>query len=120
MQCLPGAPRRVLGLVVGGFSLLSLASLPAEAKDPVTYEITLKGQTFTPSELNVPAGKPFIIRLKNENDAPAEFESKEMKFEKIVAGHSVIIVRVKALPGGTFEFVDEYHEDTARGTVVAK
>ena len=120
MQCFHGASARVLGLFVGGLALLSLASFTAEAKDPMTYEISLKGQTFTPAELNVPAGEPFIIKLKNENDAPAEFESKEMKIEKIVAGHSEILVKVKALPGGTFEFVDEYHEDTARGTVVSK
>src|SRR5690242_16263664 len=101
MLYLRGAPTRVLGLVVAGLSFLSFASLAAQAKDPVTYEITLKGQAFTPAELNVPAGEPFIISLKNENDAPAEFESKEMKFEKIVAGHSKIIVKVKALPGGT-------------------
>jgi hypothetical protein len=120
MLCFRGASARVLGLFVGGLSLLSLASLSAEAKDPMTYEITLKDQTFTPAELKVPAGEPFIIKVKNENDAPAEFESKDMKFEKIVAGHSAIIVKVKALPGGTFEFFDEYHEDTARGTVVSK
>jgi Cupredoxin-like domain len=120
MLCLHGAPIRVLGVFVAGLSLLPFASLAAEAKDPVTYEVTLKDQTFTPAELKVPAGEPFIIRVKNENDAPAEFESKEMKFEKIVAGHSSILVKVKALPGGTFEFVDEYHEDTARGTVVSK
>ena len=119
MQCLPGTPR-VLGLVLAGLSFLSVASLSAEAKDPVTYEIILKGQAFTPAELNVPAGEPFIIKVKNENDAPAEFESKEMKFEKIVAGRSEILVKVKALPGGTFEFVDEYHEDTARGMVISK
>jgi hypothetical protein len=120
MQCFHGASARVLSLFVGAFSLLSLASLTAEAKDPMTYEITLKGQTFTPAELNVPAGEPFIIKLKNENDAAAEFESKDMKFEKIVAGHATIPVKVKALPGGTFEFFDEYHEEAARGTVVCK
>ena len=120
MPSLHGAPTRVLGLFVSGLSLFFFTSLATEAKDPVTYEITLKGQTFTPSELKVPAGEPFVISVKNENDAPAEFESKDMKFEKIVAGHSKIIVKVKAMPGGTFEFFDEYHEDTARGTVVSK
>jgi len=43
-----------------------------------------------------------------------------MKFEKIVAGHSEIVARVKPLPGGEFEFYDEYHEDVARGTVVSE
>lgn len=107
-------------IVFGGASSLLTVGLAAQAADTVTYEITLKGQTFTPAELKVPAGAAFIIRLKNENDAPAELESKEMKFEKIVAGHSTILARVQALPGGEFEYYDEYHEDTARGTIVSE
>jgi hypothetical protein len=117
MLCLHGALRRVLILVAGS---LSLASFAVKAEDSATYEITLKGQTFTPAELKVPAGTAFIIKMKNENDAPAEFESTDMKFEKIVAGHSEIVTRVKPLPGGEFEFYDEYHEDVARGTVVSE
>ena len=120
MQCLNRAPSRVLGLILGGLLLLVFARLTVQAQDPKTFEITLKGQTFTPAEVNVPAGEALILKLKNENDAPAEFESKDMKFEKVVAGHAEIVVKVKPLPGGTFEFWDEYHEDTARGTVVSK
>src|SRR5687767_1262488 len=112
MLCLHGAMARAL-IVLGSVASLVTISLAAEAADTVTYEMTLKGQAFTPAELKVPAGAAFIIKLRNENDAPAEFESKEMKFEKIVAGHSTILARVQALPGGEFEFYDEYHEDTA-------
>lgn len=120
MLCAHGASTRALILMVSGLAFGGFASLAAEAKDPMTYELTLKGQAFSPPELKVPAGEPFIIRLKNENDAPAEFESKEMKFEKVVAGHSEILTKVKALPGGEFEYYDEYHEDTARGTIVSE
>jgi hypothetical protein len=120
MLCLHAASRRALILVAGSLSLLSLASFAVKAEDSATYEIALKGQAFTPAELKVPAGTAFIIKMKNENDAPAEFESTDMKFEKIVAGHSEIVTRVKPLPGGEFEFYDEYHEDAARGTVVSE
>lgn len=120
MLCRYGVLQRALILVACGLSLAVITSFAAAAKDPMTFEITLKGQTFTPAELKVPAGTPFIIKLKNENDAPAEFESKDMKFEKIVAGHSEILAKVKALPGGEFEYYDEYHEDTARGTIVSE
>jgi hypothetical protein len=121
MLCRHGASMRAFIFAAGGLSLLlSLGGLAAKAEDSATYEITLKGQTFTPSELKVPAGTAFIIKMKNENDAPAEFESTDMKFEKIVAGHSEIVTRVKPLPGGEFEFYDEYHEDVARGTVVSE
>jgi hypothetical protein len=116
MLCLHGASTRALIFAISGLALASTA----HAADPMTYEITLNGQSFTPAELKVPAGAAFIIKLKNENDAPAEFESKEMKFEKIAAGHSTILTRVQALPGGEFEYYDEYHEDTARGTVISE
>lgn len=120
MLCLHGAPRRVALFTAATLAIASLASLAAAAADPMTYEITLKDQTFTPAELKVPAGTAFIIKVKNENAAPAEFESTDMKFEKVVAGNSEILTKVKALPGGIFEFYDEYHEDTARGTVVSE
>jgi len=120
MLCLHGRSKRVALLITTTLALVSFASLVAEAADPVTYEITLKDQKFAPAELKVPAGKAFIIKLSNENDAPAEFESKEMKFEKVVAGRAEIVVKVKALPKGTYKFVDEYHEDTALGTVIAE
>jgi hypothetical protein len=120
MLCLHGASKRGVLLIATTLALASFASLVAKAADPVTYEITLKNQKFAPAELKVPAGTPFIIKLKNGNDAPAEFESKDMKFEKVVAGHTEVVVKVKALPKGTFKFVDEYHEDTALGTVVAE
>src|SRR6478672_5670006 len=107
MLCLHGPSKRVALLITTILALFSCASLVAEAADPMTYEITLKDQKFTPAELKVPAGTAFIIKLNNENDAPAEFESKDMKFEKIVAGRAEIVVKVKALPKGTFKFVDE-------------
>lgn len=119
MLCLHGASKRVALLIAATLPLVFFAGLAAEAADP-TYEITLKDQTFTPAELKVPAGTAFIIKVKNENDAPAEFESTDMKFEKVVAGHAEILAKVKPLPGGTFEFYDEYHEDTARGTIVSE
>lgn len=119
MLCLHGAGKRVFIVAAGSLVLLS-AAIGAKATEAKTYEITLKGQTFTPAELKVPAGEAFTIRLMNQNDAPAEFESKEMKFEKVVTGKSQIKVNVKALPGGTFEYYDEYHEDTVRGAVTAE
>ena len=98
-----------------------LAFSPAAlADDMVTYEITLKGAAFDISEFKVPAGKPFIIKLNNQNAAPAELEAKEMKIEKAVAGNSSIVVRVKALEAGKYLFVDEYQEDVAKGYVIVE
>ena len=93
---------------------------PTLGEDMVTYEVTLKDKAFTPAEIKVPAGKAFIIKLTNANAAPAELEAKDLQIEKVAAGNSSIVVRVKALSPGTYLFVDEYQEDVAQGHVIAE
>jgi hypothetical protein len=97
-----------------------LLSVPALADDPQSFELSLKGTVFTPAELHVPAGKPFVIKFKNENSAPAELEAKDLKIEKVAAGNSEIVARVKALPAGKYLFVNEYEEDVAKGYVIVE
>ena len=90
------------------------------AEDIVTYETTLKDAGFTISEIKVPAGKPFIIKLNNANAAAAELEAKDLKIEKPVAANSSIIVRVRAMEPGKYLFVDEYQEDVAKGYIIVE
>ena len=92
----------------------------AYAEDAQTIELAIKGTAFTPTEIHVPAGKPFIIKFMNGNAAPVELEAKELKIEKVAAGNSEIVVRVKGMPAGKSLFVDEYQEDVAKGYVVAE
>jgi Cupredoxin-like domain len=93
---------------------------PLHAEDIVTYETTLKDKAFTVSEIKVPAGKPFIIKLNNANSAAAELEAKDLKVEKVVPGNSSIVVRVKAMEPGKYLFVDEYQEDVAKGYIIVE
>ncbi len=83
-------------------------------------EMTLKDHKFEPSHITVPANKPFIIRLKNVDKTPAEFESHDMKAEKIIAGGKTMPIRIRALKAGAYTFFDEFNEQTTRGTVTAK
>jgi hypothetical protein len=48
------------------------------------------------------------------------FDSPALKVEKVIAGNSQGIVRVAPLNPGTYEFVGEYHEETAKGRVIAE
>lgn len=92
----------------------------AQAEDVKTFELSITDKAFTPAEIKVPAGQPFIIKFKNNNAAPVELEAKDLKIEKVAAGNSEIVVRVKAMPAGQYLFVDEYQEDVAKGYVVAE
>ena len=56
----------------------------AAAADPV--ELSLKGHKFSPADVTVPANQKFQIKVTNGDEAPAEFESHDLKVEKIVVG----------------------------------
>jgi plastocyanin len=106
-----------LGCVAAG---LILAAAPARADDAAPVQITLKDHKFQPAEATVPAGKPIVIQLANQDATPAEFESKELRVEKVVAGGGAITVKVRALKPGRYRFFDDYHEATTEGFLVAQ
>jgi hypothetical protein len=66
-----------------------------------------------------PAGERFQIEVSNEDATPSEFESSELRIEKIVAAGRKISVVAGPLKPGTYKFFDDYHPDTAVGTLTA-
>jgi hypothetical protein len=49
-----------------------------------------------------------------------EFESKELRVEKIITGNSEATFNIRGQKPGRYEFFDEFHEETTRGTLVVK
>ena len=104
-------------------ALLGLAVLFAAAPGTVRaqdYSVTIKDHRFTPSEIKVPANKRFEITVINDDATPEEFESKTLKIEKVIPGKSKGVVRIGPLKPGRYPFVGEFHEDTAKGVVIAE
>jgi hypothetical protein len=107
-------------------NLLVLLSLVAAAAFvPVElraqeFTITIKNHRFTPSELKVPANKRIQLTVVNDDPTPEEFESKEMKVEKVIPGKSKGVVRIGPLAPGRYPFFGEFNEATAKGTVIAE
>ena len=95
-------------------------ALPALAADGDAYELVIKNHRFSPDRLEIPAGKKVTLVVRNLDDTPEEFESHDLKREKVVKGGDEIRVIVGPLAAGEYAFVGEYHEDTAKGVVVAK
>jgi Cupredoxin-like domain len=60
------------------------------------------------------------LTVVNDDPTPEEFESKLLKVEKVIAGKSKGIVRIGPLKPGKYPFVGEYHEDIAKGTIIAE
>ncbi len=96
---------------------LLLASAPGWAADPI--QLTIKDHRFAPSEVTVPAGERFRIEVENRDPTPAEFESSDLRVEKIVVPGGRITVTAGPLKPGTYKFFDDYHPDLATGTLTA-
>lgn len=85
-----------------------------------TFTVTIKDHRFDPSQLDVPAGRKLKLVIKNLDPTPEEFESHDLKREKIIAGKGQATITIGPLKPGTYKFVGEYHESTAQGQIVAK
>ena len=102
---------------VGAAAVLLAASTPALAQE---MTITIKDHKFQPAELKVQAKKRIMLTVINNDPTPEEFESKTLKVEKVIPGRSKAVVRFGPLEPGRYEFVGEFHEDTAKGVVIAE
>ena len=108
--------RRSLTLII----LLATAPVMAGAAEPLSLDLTIKEHRFEPAELKVAAGTPFVIRIRNFDSTPEEFESHALRIEKVVAGQGEGVVRSQGLDPGRYEFVGEFHADTAKGVLIVE
>lgn len=103
-----------------GFVVLGSGVQPARADDAPTFTIVIKDHVFDPSEVTVPVGKRVKLIVENRDSAPEEFESLDLRREKVIAGGATATIWVGPLPAGEYVFVGEFHEDTAHGKLIAK
>jgi plastocyanin len=113
----PGRGVSTLALAVCALALGAAA--PAGAADETEVTIEIKDHKFSPAEIKVPASKPIKLTVKNSDKTAEEFESHPLGVEKVIAGNASATIRLKPLDKGTYAFVGEYHEDTAKGTLIA-
>lgn len=110
-------PGRFLSLPLAG---LLLAVLPAGAADLPVWQVVAKGGRLIPDTLQVPAGTRFKIAIKNEGRDAIEFESRQLKKEKVLAPGAQSFVVIAPLKPGEYDFFDEFHPETGKGRIVVK
>jgi plastocyanin len=106
----------LLVLALTCLALTAVCAVAAETEIPVTIE----KNRFEPSEIKVKAGAPFVLVVTNKDATPEEFESKELRIEKVIPSGKTLKIRIRALKPGTYPFVGEYHEATAKGRIIAE
>ena len=110
------------GLAVAGLALagLALGGASDALADAPPIPVTLKNHQFTPNLITVPANQPIVLNVTNADPLAEEFDSTDLKVEKVIAGGQSGLVRIRPLRPGRYSFMGEYHSATAFGFVVAK
>ena len=93
------------------------ASPAAPASNEVAVTLVIKDHKFMPAELKVPAGKTIVLTIDNRDATPEEFDSGDLKIEKVIPGGTTAKVRFGPLKAGSYAFVGEFNDKTARGVV---
>lgn len=90
----------------------------ARAQQELT--LTLDTHRFSPAEMRVPAHTPFVLTIVNKDKEDEEFEVSALRLEKIIPGGKTLPLKMPALKPGTYEFVGEFHENTAQGRIITE
>ena len=106
----------ILAAVLVAFGA-AVSSAPACAQE---FNLVIRDHKFEPEEIRVPARKRVSIYVSNEDATPEEFDSTALKVEKVIPGKSKGLVRIGPLEPGRYDFIGEFHAETAKGVVIAE
>ncbi|WP_207401804.1 cupredoxin domain-containing protein [Psychrobacter pygoscelis] len=87
--------------------------------DLPAYLVEMKDGKLMPNKLVVPAKQKFRIIVRNLGTKPAEFESNQLRQEKILYMGTESVVLVMPLSPGTYDYYDDFTPG-ANGLIVAK
>src|SRR5262245_23168023 len=104
-----------------GFLTLTLAAVLVHAADPpAEFTLVLDQHRFSPDEIQVKANTPFVLVITNKDNEDEEFEIVVLHIEKVVPAGKTVSVKMPALKPGTYEFIGEMHDKTAKGRIRAQ
>ena len=109
----------MLKIVGIAMTLLLFVAAPARAQQAADVSVSIKNHRFQPAEVHAPANVPIILRVKNLDATPMEFESVSLRVEKVVTGNSEGIIRLRPLAPGRYNFFDDFNQQ-ANGVLVVK
>ncbi len=105
---------------LAALSLIVALWVPAALADEPIFELTIRDHRFEPEMITVPTGTRIKLVIENADPTPEEFESYKLNREKVIPANSKAIVYIGPLDAGTYPFFGEFHEKTAKGSIVAK
>ena len=107
-------------VLLTAFAALVFSASGIQAASAAPLSLTLKDHRFNPDELSVPAGQRVQVLLVNQDPATEEFDSHDLKVEKLVTPKGKATFWIGPLAPGVYKFMGEFHPATAQGRVVVK
>ena len=112
--------RRAIATTLVALAAALLVTAAVHAAEPKEIPVTIENNKFSPDEIRVKANEPFVLVVTNKDKTAEEFESKVLKIEKVVPPGQTLKIRVRALKPGTYPFVGDFHQATAKGRIIAE
>ncbi|MCG1054331.1 cupredoxin domain-containing protein [Mycetohabitans sp. B5] len=91
----------------------------ARAADLPTFRLEMADGKLNPARIEVPAGQRIKIEIHNTGKGAVEFESVQLRKEKVLAPGAESFVVIAPLSPGEYKFFDDFHQ-SAQGVIVAK
>ncbi len=94
-------------------ALVSALSI-AKAEEEITIALEMRDGVMAPNPLQVPANKKFRLEIRNTGTSPAEFESKDLRKEKVIAPGVTSVLVFRPLDPGEYIYFDDFHLDATK------
>ena len=92
----------------------------ASASELATFKLEMQDGKLIPPRIEVPSGQRIKIEIHNIGKSAAEFESIELRKEKVLAPGAQSFVVIAPLRPGEYKFFDDFHLNMPQGVIVAK
>jgi hypothetical protein len=120
MLHLPSRKRTRPALHLVAALLFSIMVTTAVAEDVPEFRLTFRDGEIIPLETRVPTNRRLKLILVNEGDSPVEFESTELRREKVIAPKVTTSIVIRRLDAGEHVFFDDFHPDAPQARIIAE
>ena len=103
--------------------ILFFHSLNCFAQDAISkdeFVIKIKNHRFEPDLISVPVDTKFKIIVENLDNTIEEFESDDLKKEKLVGAGKKVTLQIAPQKAGEYKFYGDFHQKTAQGKIIVK
>lgn len=110
----------MLKVILSSLFIFGLSSSSFAENETVQIKLVVQNGKFEPSELKAPANKRIELMVENKGPGAEEFESKELKREKVIPEGQTVKIVLGNLKKGKYKFFGDYHSETAQGKLVVE